>query len=81
MKAEMRTNKGTMTIEFFEKDAPKAVANFVKLATSGFYDNVSFHRVIPNFMIQGGDPMGKGTGGPGGVGAARSRSPSIKATR
>lgn len=65
MKAEMRTNKGTMTIEFFEKDAPKAVANFVKLATSGFYDNVSFHRVIPNFMIQGGDPTGTGAGGPG----------------
>lgn len=65
MKAEMRTNKGTMTIEFFENDAPKTVANFVKLATSGFYDNVTFHRVIPNFMIQGGDPTGTGAGGPG----------------
>ncbi len=65
MKAEMRTNKGTMTIEFFDKDAPQTVANFVKLATSGYYDGVLFHRVIPNFMIQGGDPTGSGSGGPG----------------
>ncbi|WP_229375827.1 peptidylprolyl isomerase [Fibrella aquatilis] len=65
MKAEMRTNKGTMTIEFFEKDAPQTVANFVKLAKSGYYDGVKFHRVIPNFMIQGGDPTGTGSGGPG----------------
>lgn len=61
----MRTDKGTMTIEFFEKDAPKTVENFVKLAKSGFYDNVTFHRVIPNFVIQGGDPTGTGGGGPG----------------
>ncbi|MBO0936217.1 peptidylprolyl isomerase [Fibrella sp. HMF5335] len=61
----MRTNKGTMTIEFFDKDAPGTVANFVKLAKSGYYDGISFHRVIPNFMIQGGDPTGTGAGGPG----------------
>lgn len=54
-----------MTIEFFEKDAPQTVANFVKLAKSGYYDGVKFHRVIPNFMIQGGDPTGTGSGGPG----------------
>ncbi len=64
-KAEMRTDKGTMTIEFFEKDAPKTVANFVKLAESGYYDGIVFHRVIPNFMVQGGDPSGTGAGGPG----------------
>jgi len=64
-KAEMRTDKGTMTIEFFEKDAPNTVANFVKLAESGFYDGVKFHRVIPDFMVQGGDPNGTGAGGPG----------------
>ncbi|WP_019988560.1 peptidylprolyl isomerase [Rudanella lutea] len=64
-KAEMRTDKGTMIIEFFEKDAPGTVANFVKLAESGFYNGVKFHRVIPNFMIQGGDPTGTGAGGPG----------------
>ncbi|ARK13698.2 peptidylprolyl isomerase [Fibrivirga algicola] len=65
MKALMNTDRGTMTIEFFEKDAPGTVANFVKLAKSGFYDGVVFHRVIPNFMIQGGDPTGTGAGGPG----------------
>ena len=54
-----------MTIEFFEQDAPITVANFVILAKSGFYDGVVFHRVIPNFMIQGGDPTGTGSGGPG----------------
>lgn len=64
-KAQMRTDKGTMTIEFFEKDAPKTVENFVNLAKSGFYNGVVFHRVIPNFMIQGGDPTGTGAGGPG----------------
>lgn len=64
-KAEMSTDKGTMTIEFFEKDAPNTVANFVKLAESGYYDGVKFHRVIPNFMVQGGDPGGTGAGGPG----------------
>ena len=61
----MRTDKGTMIIEFFEKDAPKTVANFVKLAESGFYDGITFHRVIPDFMVQGGDPDGTGGGGPG----------------
>jgi peptidyl-prolyl cis-trans isomerase B (cyclophilin B) len=65
MKALMNTDRGTMTIEFFEQDAPGTVANFVKLAKSGFYDGVVFHRVIPNFMIQGGDPTGTGAGGPG----------------
>jgi peptidyl-prolyl cis-trans isomerase B (cyclophilin B) len=64
-KAEMITDKGTMKIEFYEKDAPLAVDNFIKLALKGFYDGVSFHRVIPNFVIQGGDPTGTGAGGPG----------------
>lgn len=63
--AHMRTDKGTMTIEFFDQDAPKTVENFIKLAKSGFYNGVTFHRVIPNFMIQGGDPTGTGSGGPG----------------
>ena len=61
----MNTDKGTMTIEFFEQDAPKTVENFITLAKKGFYDGVKFHRVIPNFMIQGGDPTGTGSGGPG----------------
>lgn len=61
----MNTDKGTMTIEFFEKDAPKTVDNFISLAKKGFYNGVTFHRVIPNFMIQGGDPTGTGGGGPG----------------
>jgi len=64
-KAEIHTAKGVMTVEFFEKDAPNAVANFLKLAKSGFYDGVTFHRVIPDFVIQGGDPTGTGAGGPG----------------
>lgn len=64
-KAIIKTEKGDMTVEFFDKDAPNTVANFKKLAKSGFYDNVIFHRVIPNFMIQGGDPTGTGAGGPG----------------
>ncbi len=63
--AEIHTPKGVMTVEFFEKDAPNTVANFLKLAKSGFYDGVKFHRVIPNFVIQGGDPTGTGAGGPG----------------
>ena len=54
MKAEIRTDKGIMTVEFFEKDAPKTVENFVKLSESGFYNGLNFHRVIPNFVIQGG---------------------------
>ena len=54
-----------MKLEFYENDAPNTVANFVKLAKSGFYDGLAFHRVIPDFMIQGGDPTGSGMGGPG----------------
>ena len=64
-KAEMITDKGTMKIEFYDKDAPLAVENFIKLSEKGFYDGVTFHRVIPNFVIQGGDPTGTGAGGPG----------------
>lgn len=65
LKAEMITDKGTMLIEFYEQDAPIAVNNFVTLARKGFYDGLKFHRVIPDFMIQGGDPTGTGAGGPG----------------
>lgn len=65
LKAEMITEKGTMLIEFYEKDAPLAVANFVNLSKSGFYDGLTFHRVIPDFVIQGGCPQGTGRGGPG----------------
>jgi len=64
-KAEIQTAKGTMKVEFYEKDAPGTVANFVKLASEGFYDGLTFHRVIPDFVIQGGCPLGTGTGGPG----------------
>ena len=63
--ATMQTNKGTIEIELFDDDAPKTVANFTKLASEGFYDGVIFHRIIPDFMIQGGDPTGTGSGGPG----------------
>jgi cyclophilin family peptidyl-prolyl cis-trans isomerase len=63
--ATMQTNKGTIEIELFDEDAPKTVENFSKLARDGFYDGVIFHRVIPDFMIQGGDPTGTGSGGPG----------------
>jgi cyclophilin family peptidyl-prolyl cis-trans isomerase len=63
--ATMHTNRGAIAVELFDTDAPKTVANFVKLADNGFYDGVIFHRVIPDFMIQGGDPTGTGTGGPG----------------
>ncbi|WP_337043343.1 peptidylprolyl isomerase [Emticicia sp. 17c] len=65
LKAEMITDKGTMLIEFYENDAPITVNNFVTLAKKGFYDGLKFHRVIPDFMIQGGDPTGTGAGGPG----------------
>ncbi len=61
----MITDKGTMLIEFYEQDAPIAVNNFITLAKKGFYDGLIFHRVIPNFMVQGGDPTGTGAGGPG----------------
>ena len=64
-RATLLTNRGAIELELFEEDAPKTVANFVKLGGSGFYDGVVFHRVIPNFMIQGGDPTGTGSGGPG----------------
>jgi cyclophilin family peptidyl-prolyl cis-trans isomerase len=63
--ATMETSKGKLDIELFDDDAPKTVENFKKLAADGFYDGVIFHRVIPDFMIQGGDPTGTGTGGPG----------------
>src|SRR5918911_2215735 len=63
--ATMQTNKGAIELELFDDDAPKTVQNFVKLARDGFYDGVIFHRVIRDFMIQGGDPTGTGTGGPG----------------
>lgn len=73
MKATLHTNKGDITIEFFDKLTPNTVENFTKLAKSGFYDGVKFHRVIKGFMVQGGDPLTKddseqyrwGTGGPG----------------
>src|SRR5947199_10748713 len=61
----MTTNRGAIAIELFDDDAPKTVENFVKLSRDGFYDGVIFHRVIPDFMIQGGDPTGTGMGGPG----------------
>ncbi|HVW87849.1 MAG TPA: peptidylprolyl isomerase [Gaiellaceae bacterium] len=61
----MQTNHGTIEIELFDEDAPKTVENFKKLAADGFYDGVIFHRVIEDFMIQGGDPTGTGSGGPG----------------
>jgi peptidyl-prolyl cis-trans isomerase B (cyclophilin B) len=64
-KAEIHTVKGMMKVEFFAKDAPNTVANFVKLSKAKFYDGLTFHRVIPNFVIQGGCPKGDGTGGPG----------------
>jgi peptidyl-prolyl cis-trans isomerase B (cyclophilin B) len=70
--AEIHTPKGVMKVEFYEQDAPNTVKNFLDLASKGFYDGTKFHRVIPNFMIQGGDPNTKpgakgqpGTGGPG----------------
>jgi cyclophilin family peptidyl-prolyl cis-trans isomerase len=63
--ATLHTNHGLIELELFDDDAPKTVANFRKLAADGFYDGVIFHRVIKDFMIQGGDPTGTGTGGPG----------------
>jgi cyclophilin family peptidyl-prolyl cis-trans isomerase len=63
--ATLHTNHGPVEVEFFDDDAPQTVENFRKLAGDGFYDNLSFHRVIKDFMIQGGCPLGTGTGGPG----------------
>jgi len=61
----METDKGIINLELFDNDAPNTVKNFVELSEKGFYDGLKFHRVIPNFMIQGGCPKGTGTGGPG----------------
>jgi cyclophilin family peptidyl-prolyl cis-trans isomerase len=63
--ATMTTSEGAIELELFDQDAPKTVENFRKLASSGFYDGLTFHRVIKDFMIQGGCPQGTGTGGPG----------------
>jgi cyclophilin family peptidyl-prolyl cis-trans isomerase len=63
--ATLNTSMGTIAVELFDDAAPKTVANFKKLAGDGFYNGVVFHRVIPDFMIQGGDPTGTGSGGPG----------------
>ena len=63
--ATLETNQGAIGVELFDDDAPKTVANFLKLARDGFYNGVVFHRVIENFMVQGGDPTGTGMGGPG----------------
>ena len=65
MKATLFTNHGMIELELYPNDAAKTVDNFVRLARTGFYDGVTFHRVIPDFMIQGGDPTGTGSGGPG----------------
>lgn len=64
-KAIIKTEKGDLTVEFYNQDAPLTVENFLKLAKSGYYDGVTFHRVIPDFVVQGGDPTGTGAGGPG----------------
>lgn len=64
-KGVIHTEKGDMTVEFYDNEAPGTVQNFVKLAKEGFYDGLNFHRVIPDFVIQGGCPSGTGTGGPG----------------
>ena len=62
---QIKTDRGDITIELFEDDAPNTVASIISLAEQGFYDNLNFHRVLPDFMIQGGCPEGTGTGGPG----------------
>ena len=64
-RATIETTMGTIVVELYQDKAPKTVENFIKLAKQGFYNGTIFHRVIPNFMIQGGDPTGTGTGGPG----------------
>ncbi|OEK01217.1 cyclophilin [Roseivirga sp. 4D4] len=65
MTAEIHTEKGLMKVEFYENDAPNTVKNFVDLSKKGFYDGLTFHRVLPDFVIQGGCPNGIGNGGPG----------------
>ena len=65
MKAELHTAKGVMNIDFYDADAPNTVKNFTDLAKKGFYDGLTFHRVLDDFVIQGGCPKGNGTGGPG----------------
>ena len=64
-RAIMETSKGTINLDLFSEDAPNTVKNFVDLSKKGFYDGLNFHRVIPNFMVQGGCPDGNGMGGPG----------------
>lgn len=64
-RATIATNKGNIVIDLYPKDAPQTVNNFVFLARDGFYDGLTFHRYVPGFVIQGGDPLGNGTGGPG----------------
>ena len=64
-KAIIKSDKGEMTVEFYDKDAPKTVENFIKLSADGYYDGLTFHRVIPDFVVQGGCPNGTGAGGPG----------------
>ncbi|MEO8291233.1 MAG: peptidylprolyl isomerase [Gaiellaceae bacterium] len=65
LRATLHTNRGAIEVELLDGDAPKTVENFTKLSRDGFYDGITFHRVIPDFMIQGGCPRGDGTGGPG----------------
>lgn len=65
IEAEIETSRGTIRLELFPDEAPVTVSNFANLAARGYYDGLSFHRVIPNFMVQGGCPQGSGTGGPG----------------
>lgn len=65
MKGIIKTNKGDMHVDFYDNDAPNTVANFVKLSKDGYYDGLTWHRVLPDFVIQGGCPIGNGTGGPG----------------
>ena len=65
MEAHIETNKGTIKLNLFEKEVPVTIANFINLSNRGYYDGLSFHRVIDNFMVQGGCPQGTGTGGPG----------------
>ena len=65
MKGKINTDRGTMVVEFYEQDAPKTVRNFIGLAKQGYYNGLNFHRVIHNFVAQGGCPNGNGAGGPG----------------